>query len=97
MAKKRTRIVSVTPARARKMLAKIKAARVLSSRRIARYAEAMARGAWVHDALPPIAFDTDGALVDGHHRLRAVDRSGATVRMLVVEGVDPDPGDKIVH
>ncbi|RSM66254.1 hypothetical protein DMH03_03765 [Amycolatopsis sp. WAC 01376] len=51
------------------------------------YAQAMKRGEWQlsHQG---IAIDIDGVLLDGQHRLAAVVRSGVSVLMLVVRGVD---------
>lgn len=50
------------------------------------YARDMAAGGWAMTG-EPIKFATDGTLLDGQHRLLAVVRSGATVRMLVVNGL----------
>lgn len=41
------------------------------------------------------AFDTDGNLVDGQHRLHAIVASGVTVRMLVTRGLKPEARAKI--
>lgn len=37
-----------------------------------------------------IAFDTDGTLIDGQHRLHAIMMSGTTVRMMVTRNCDAD-------
>jgi hypothetical protein len=49
-------------------------------------AQKMASGSWVfnHEG---IAFDDDGNLVDGQHRLNAVIMSGATIEFLVTRGL----------
>nr|WP_157529458.1 hypothetical protein [Kibdelosporangium sp. MJ126-NF4] len=51
------------------------------------YSEAMKRGEWKlsHQG---IAIDVDGILLDGQHRLAAVIKSGISVPMLVVRGVE---------
>lgn len=51
--------------------------------------EAMVRGEWklTHQG---IAFDINGKLIDGQHRLLAVQRSGVTVPMSVTSSVDPE-------
>jgi hypothetical protein len=51
------------------------------------YAKDMAAGNWrlTHQG---VAFNCDGTLLDGQHRLAAVVQSGATVQMLVARGVD---------
>ncbi len=53
------------------------------------YAGAMKRGEWKlsHQG---VAIDDRGNLLDGQHRLAAVVRSGVSVPMLVVRGVDRD-------
>jgi hypothetical protein len=55
---------------------------------VGRMARAMSRGEWrlTHQG---IAFDVEGLLVDGAHRLNAIIESGVTVEMVVWEGVDP--------
>lgn len=63
--------------------------RSVKPRRVAQYARDMARGDW-HMTGEPIKFTADGTMIDGQHRCYAVRRSGATVPMLVVEGLQPD-------
>jgi hypothetical protein len=54
---------------------------------VTQYAKEMAVGNWklTHQG---IAFNCDGTLLDGQHRLAAIVESGATVQMLVARGVD---------
>jgi hypothetical protein len=47
------------------------------------YATAMRTGKW-RETAEPIEFDTDGALIQGRHRLMAVVQSGVTIGFLVV-------------
>jgi hypothetical protein len=65
----------------------LSANRNLSEHVAAKYAKAMSEGRWLftHQG---IAFDTEGWLIDGQHRLRAVAISGVTVEMFVVPGCD---------
>jgi len=51
------------------------------------YAKDMAAGNWklTHQG---VAFNCDGTLLDGQHRLAAIVQSGITVQMLVARGVD---------
>jgi hypothetical protein len=49
------------------------------------YAQIMRKGGWCD--MPGIAFDQNGQLVDGHHRLNAIIRSGAKVRLMVTRGL----------
>jgi hypothetical protein len=77
------RVVDVTPEIARRWLEKNHAEnRSLSDSKIEAYASDMRGGFWrlTHQG---ICFDGDGTLTDGQHRLHAVIRSGATVKMLV--------------
>lgn len=61
--------------------------RSLSEHVAVKYAKAMKEGRWLftHQG---IAFDTEGWLIDGQHRLRAVVLSRATVEMFVVPDCD---------
>lgn len=42
-----------------------------------------------------VRFDSDGTLIDGQHRLRAIIASGATVPMLIIDGFDPSVMDTV--
>lgn len=59
-----------------------------SASRARRYGNVMKRGHWrvTHEG---IAFNADGKLIDGQHRLQAIVDSGETVTMFVVRGL-PD-------
>lgn len=63
--------------------------RNLSLKTAGRYAKAMSDGRWMvtHQG---IAFDSDGFLIDGQHRLRAVVLAGVSVEMFVAVGFDSD-------
>lgn len=63
--------------------------RVFSKRVVNKYANAMLNGAWEFNG-ETISFDSDGHLVDGHHRMAAIIQSGTTVKMRVNRGVSPD-------
>jgi hypothetical protein len=54
------------------------------------YAEEMKTGTWDTSVAQTISFDTNDALVDGWHRLHAVEKAGVSLPFLVVRGVDPD-------
>lgn len=54
------------------------------------YAEEMRRGTWDVSVAQTISFDTNGALVDGWHRLHAVEAANVSLPFLVVRNVDPD-------
>lgn len=72
----------VTPEVARQWLSANVNNRPVRRGRVSGYARDMAAGAW---ALSPqgIAFDVNGNLMDGQHRLLAVIEAGVTVKMLV--------------
>lgn len=63
--------------------------RNLSDNTAKKYAKVMSEGRWLttHQG---IAFDNDGFLIDGQHRLRAVVLAGCAVEMFVVPGCDSE-------
>ncbi|MFJ4657949.1 hypothetical protein ACIP5Y_42340 [Nocardia sp. NPDC088792] len=83
-----TETINVTPQLASEWLDRNTCNRPMSKMMVTQLAEAMKRGEWLHTH-QGIAFDTNGVLVDGQHRLAAVVKSGCTVRMLVSHGVEP--------
>jgi hypothetical protein len=78
-------IETVTPAMAREWLAEMGVNRNVKEASVAMYASDMANGNW---KLSPqgIAFDENGTVFDGQHRLHAVIRSEASVPMLIIRG-----------
>lgn len=84
-------IESVTPSLAKTYLSTNTKNRSVRLRKVASFAAMMASGQWLltHQG---IAFDMDGVLLDGQHRLMAVMESGKTVRMAVFRNV-PDTKD----
>lgn len=79
-------IEDITPETAEVYLAVNNNIRPLITRDVTAYANVMRRGEWqlTHQG---IAFNEDGFLVDGQHRLAAIVESGVTVRMIVTRGV----------
>lgn len=77
-----TEIESIGPKTAQAYLAKAAKNRRIRKTVVDRYAHAMSQDAWdlTHQG---IAFDENGQLVDGQHRLSAVIQSGKTVKMQV--------------
>lgn len=77
----------VTPTKALEWLALNKKNRPVKERRVAFYCKEMLAGRWRvnHQG---IAFDPDGNLVDGQHRLMAIARAGVSVEMFVAHGVE---------
>jgi len=54
------------------------------------YADEMKSGTWDTSVAQTISFDSTGALVDGWHRLHAVEKADVSLPFLVVRNVDPD-------
>ena len=82
-------IYTVTPAVAKRWLARNVRNRPVGQLDVAKYARDMAAGNWKLTG-EAIKFDTNGALADGQHRLMAVIKSGASIPMLIVRGVEPE-------
>lgn len=77
-----TKIMRVTPAMAERWLTKNEHNRQVVDAKVREYANAMQRGEWqlTHQG---IAFDADGNVLDGQHRLWAILESGCTVKLAV--------------
>lgn len=78
--------LEVTPDLAKQMLDANEVNRNPSDDRVERYARAMRNGDWrfIGD---PIRQSTDGRVLDGQHRLKAIEKSGITVTLVVVRGI----------
>lgn len=81
------RVVLVTPEKAKELLKRNRNNRSISDPRVRQYAEDMTAGKWQMNG-QAVVTDINGDLKDGQHRLMAVVRSGVSVPMLLVEGVD---------
>lgn len=67
---------------ARELLSLSAGNRTISADCVKKYAQHMKRGTWETDNPTQfIMFDEDGVLINGHHTLRAVIRSGCTVKL----------------
>lgn len=82
------RVELVTPAIAVDWLETNTSNRRLNAYRVLRWTGAIERGEWKVNT-DAIGFDSDGVLVNGQHRLRAVINAGIAVEMLVVRGLEP--------
>jgi len=78
----------VTPEMATQWLSTALHNRKLRPSKVRAYAEDMRCGRWTMNG-ESIKFDTAGHLLNGQHRLNAVIKSGATVEMATVRGLDP--------
>lgn len=76
----------ITPTVAAEMLTKNHGNRHLNNRRVTMLANDMRAGRWT-ESPQPIAFDAEGNLIDGQHRLEAVQRSGVPVLLSVAYDV----------
>lgn len=85
----RAKIEQITPRKAAEYLSRNNNNRPLRERRVETMAADMTAGRWrlTHQG---IAFNCDGSLRDGQHRLAAITRSGVTVAMWVFEGLGDD-------
>jgi hypothetical protein len=79
----------ITPDKAREFLKKNKGNRPIRASWVENLAGMIQRGEWetTHQG---IAFDEDGNLLDGQHRLNAIIAAGKAVDMLVTTGLDKD-------
>lgn len=82
-----TRLVYFDPETAQRYLAWNGQNRKMSKATVDRYAKAMTAGKWVANG-ETIKMSASGALIDGQHRLQAVVKSGETVPMFVMTGLD---------
>jgi hypothetical protein len=84
----RTEVRFITPQLAELYLKKNVNNRDVNVRIVNYYADEMTRGQWKLTG-QGISFDDNNNLLDGQHRLRAVIKSGISVQMLLIFGVDP--------
>lgn len=78
--------VEITPEVASEYLTHNTHNRHVRQTKVDAYARDMANGNWRWNGVP-IAFDTEGTLIEGQHRLMAVVKSEATIPMLVIRGL----------
>lgn len=87
-----TSVVHVDPATAAQWLSCNTNNRPIRRNVLASYVRDMKAGQWQLTG-EAIKFAFDGSLLDGQHRLEAVVRSGQTVQMFVISGLDPHTRD----
>lgn len=80
---------NITPAKAQEYLNTSLGNRPISKVFVRSYADTMKKGGWMLNGVP-IIFDTDGHLLDGHHRLLAVINANIPVRFDVRRGAPSD-------
>lgn len=81
------REVIVTPDMARKLLDKNVSNRHLSRRRVDALIEAMRKGEWQYNG-DTIRIAKSGRLLDGQHRLSAIERSGIAQKYIIVDNLE---------
>jgi hypothetical protein len=86
---KRTFLMMVGPDVAEEMLKRNTNNRNARAYYVALLADDMRRGFW-QETHEGIAFDENGVLLDGQHRLLAIVQSGATVPLMVTTGLSPN-------
>jgi hypothetical protein len=80
----------ITPKDAERLLSKMVTNRRLRHRFVKRYARMMMMGKWMEDNPDsPIMIGTDGGVLNGQHRLRAIIITGKSLYMPVAYGVRP--------
>ena len=83
--------VTVTPKLAAEMLGTSLRNRKIINNRVQEWLAEMEAGRWFTG--PPLLFDVDGHLFDGHHRLKAVLLYGKSVKFIVLRGVASEVRD----
>lgn len=88
---------TVTPENAQAWLALSRGNRRIRESRVEQYAKSMREGAFALNGETIILGGPADAevLLDGHHRLMAIERSGVAIRSIVVRGIDPATWDTV--
>lgn len=81
--------MKISPEMASEFLAKNRRNRPVREERVDRYSTLMKDREWLPSP-DAIAFDYNGRLINGQHRLKAIQQSGETVTALVVWNLPPD-------
>lgn len=82
----------VDPVLAKDLLSLSKGNRPISTSSVNKYARHMEQGSWNTDTPTQfIMFDTEGVLINGHHTLRAVMKSGCTIKLYFMFNVAKHP------
>jgi hypothetical protein len=83
------RVETITPKKAEEYLKANTRNRRVRERTVDFYAEQMKNGEWMLNG-DSIAFDEEGTLLNGQHRLMACARAGVNFQTIVVRGAHPD-------
>ena len=84
-------VESIDPKKARQYLSKVHLRQKGRDFKgvIQTYADEMKNGTWDTNVAQTISFDDTGALIDGWHRLHAIELANVTLPFLVARNVDP--------
>lgn len=82
-------VIDMTPAMAAELLGGQAPNRNQKDLKIAGFARDMAAGRWLFTG-EAIKLDRDGRMLDGQNRCLACIKSGATIRVLIIRGLDPE-------
>lgn len=88
----RTEVKLITPELAKKYLEKNSHNRRINEKTVNYYAHQMENNLWKLTG-QSISLSSENILLDGQHRLRAIIKSGKSIKMLVVFDADPDSFD----
>ncbi len=83
---------TLTPAHAEKFLSRNTSNRNIRPGKVREYARDMRNGKWL-PYVQAIAFDWNGTMINGQHTCQAAIESGASVKVILVKGLDPDTRD----
>ena len=84
----RVEIKVISPEEAIRLLTNRHANRNIVPRRVAKLTAAMRAGTWLDDGAP-IRISDEGKLLDGQHRLSAIEASGISQKLVIISGLDP--------
>jgi hypothetical protein len=87
-------VENVDPVKARKWLKQNTDNRRLRQHRVEDLVGAILRGEWQFDG-SPIRFSKSGKLLDGQHRLAAIEKSGRSLQLLIVRGL-PEEAQEVM-
>lgn len=82
-------IETITPAKAVEYLKTSLGNRPISDSRVNDYAECLKNGKWLSNG-ETVKFDDGGHLMDGHHRLLAIEQAGIPLQTVVCRGIQPE-------
>lgn len=87
------RKVKVTPSMASELLKKNSNNRRINQGIVANYASMMINGKWKEDTFELIKIDLNGNILDGQHRLTAIVKSGISINLHLVDGMEENVFD----